>query len=81
MRALASEWLRPMLGASPTRQAEVLPRLFAMVERQTAHSFAAQVKALLGRPDARRVLPTMSVPTLLMSATGDTWSPISHIKK
>ena len=49
-----------------------------MVERQTAQSFAAQIKALLERPDAAVVLPTIQVPTLLASGTADTWSPLAQ---
>jgi pimeloyl-ACP methyl ester carboxylesterase len=76
MSALADEWLPPMMGASKARVAQAMPALHAMVERQTVESFAAQVKALLERPDASVVLPTIDVPTLLASGTADTWSPL-----
>jgi pimeloyl-ACP methyl ester carboxylesterase len=76
MSAVAADWLPPMMGASKARVAEVMPKLQAMVERQTAESFAAQTKALLERPDAVGVLPTIDVPTLLASGTADTWSPL-----
>jgi ketosteroid isomerase-like protein len=46
-----------------------------MVERYSPDGFAAQIRALLTRPDATPVLATLQVPTLLLSATGDTWSP------
>jgi pimeloyl-ACP methyl ester carboxylesterase len=78
MSALADEWLPPMMGASPSRLAQVMPKLKEMVERQTAESFAAQITALLERPDAAPVLPTIGVPTLLASGTADTWSPLSQ---
>jgi len=65
-----------MMGASLARAAQVMPKLQAMVERQSAESFAAQTRALLARPDAVRVLPTINVPTLLASGTADTWSPL-----
>jgi pimeloyl-ACP methyl ester carboxylesterase len=76
MSAVAAAWLPPMMGASKARVAQVMPKLQAMVERQTAESFGAQTKALLERPDAVRVLPTIEVPTLLASGTSDTWSPL-----
>ena len=76
MSAVAADWLPPMMGASPARVAQVMPKLLQMVERQTVQSFAAQTKALLERPDAVRVLPTIEVPTLLASGTADTWSPL-----
>ena len=78
MGALAAQWLPPMMGTSPDRIAEILPGLMAMVERQTLQSFQGQIRALLERPDARYLLPTINVPTLLMSATGDHWSPLSQ---
>lgn len=76
MSAVAADWLPPMMGASLARVAQVMPKLRDMVERQTAESFGAQTKALLARPDAVRVLPTIKVPTLLASGTADTWSPL-----
>jgi pimeloyl-ACP methyl ester carboxylesterase len=78
MSAVAADWLPPMMGASPARVAQVMPKLQAMVERQTAESFGAQTKALLERPDAVRVLRTVNVPTLLASGTADTWSPLTQ---
>jgi pimeloyl-ACP methyl ester carboxylesterase len=78
MAALAAEWLPPMMGASPARVAQVMPTLVAMVQRSTPDSFAGQINALLQRPDARSVLPSIKVPTLLLSGTNDTWSSLSQ---
>jgi pimeloyl-ACP methyl ester carboxylesterase len=78
MAALAAEWLPPMLGASPGRVAQLMPALTAMVERSTPDSFAGQIEALLRRPDARPVLATITVPTLLLSGTNDTWSSLTQ---
>lgn len=78
MAALAAEWLPPMMADAPARTARLLPRLSAMIERSTPHSYAGQINALLRRPDALSVLPTISVPTLLLSGSEDTWSPISQ---
>jgi pimeloyl-ACP methyl ester carboxylesterase len=78
MAALAAEWLPPMMGASPARVAQVMPTLVAMVQRSTPDSFAGQINALLQRPDARSVLHSINVPTLLLSGTNDTWSSLSQ---
>lgn len=78
MTALAAEWLPPMLGAQPARRAQVMPGLVAMVERQTPASFAAQITALLDRPDAESVLPLVRVPSLLAGGTADNWSPLAQ---
>ncbi len=75
MEALAAEWLPPMMGAPAERIAQVMPQLIDMVKRNTAQSFAGQIRALLERPDARTVLPNIRVPTLLLSGSADRWSP------
>jgi pimeloyl-ACP methyl ester carboxylesterase len=76
MAALAAEWLPPMMGASQLIVEKLMPRLNAMVERATPQSFAAQTVALLERPEAASVLPTIDVPLLLLSGTADKWSPL-----
>jgi pimeloyl-ACP methyl ester carboxylesterase len=77
MSALAAEWLPPMMAAG-ARSAELMPRLTAMIERSTPDVYAGQVNALLNRPDALPVLPMIDVPTLLLSGSEDTWSPVSQ---
>src|SRR5450631_844901 len=78
MSALAAEWLPPLMAGGTSRTAELMPRLMAMVERSTPDSYACQIHALLNRPEALPVLPTIGVPTLLLSGSEDTWSPISQ---
>lgn len=80
MAALAAEWLPPMMGrpAGGEERIALMQRLTKMVERQTAESFAAQVQALLNRPDAEPLLPAIRVPALLLSGSQDTWSPVSQ---
>ncbi len=75
MQALAAEWLPPMLNNAAPVRPDIQTRLVAMVERGSPASFAAQIRALLTRSDATPVLATLRIPTLLLSATGDTWSP------
>jgi pimeloyl-ACP methyl ester carboxylesterase len=77
MSVLAAEWLPPMM-AGGSRTAELMPRLIAMVERSTPDSYAGQINALLNRPETLTVLPTIGIPTLLLSGSEDTWSPISQ---
>jgi pimeloyl-ACP methyl ester carboxylesterase len=64
--------------AGGARMADLMPRLMAMVERSTPESYAGQINALLNRPEALPVLPTIAVPTLLLSGSEDAWSPISQ---
>jgi pimeloyl-ACP methyl ester carboxylesterase len=78
MSALAAAWLPPMMAQAPVQTAALMPRLTAMIERSTADSYAGQVHAMLNRPDVLAVLPTIGVPTLLLSGSEDTWSPVSQ---
>ena len=76
MAALAAEWLPPMMARPAAFDRRlIMQRLTSMMESQTPASFAAQVQALLNRPDAEPLLPTIRVPSLLLSGTEDTWSP------
>jgi pimeloyl-ACP methyl ester carboxylesterase len=78
MSALAAEWLPAMMSKDAARTQELLPRLTAMIERWTPNAYAAQVSAMLHRPEAMSVLPTIRVPTLLLSGSDDAWSPVSQ---
>jgi pimeloyl-ACP methyl ester carboxylesterase len=78
MAALAAAWLPPLMGAPPDRVAQVWPALQAMVARASPASFAAQINALLLRADARPVLSSVTVPTLLLTGSNDTWSSLSQ---
>jgi pimeloyl-ACP methyl ester carboxylesterase len=78
MTALAESWLPAMLNAENSTDPAILRQLTAMVERATPASFEGQVNALLNRPDATAVLERVDVPTMLLSATGDRWSPVTQ---
>ena len=67
-----------MLGSDASRRAELMPRLTAMIERCSVADYAQQVHALLHRPDALAILPTISIPTLLLSGSHDTGTPMSQ---
>jgi pimeloyl-ACP methyl ester carboxylesterase len=64
-----------ILETAPRR---LWPALEAMVERATPASFAAQINALLLRADARPVLSSITVPTLVLTGSNDTWSSVSQ---
>ncbi len=78
MSALAAEWLPPMMGSDTARAAELMPRLRAMIQRFTAEEYAGQVSAMLNRPEVLSLLPSIAVPTLLLSGSDDAWSPVSQ---
>jgi pimeloyl-ACP methyl ester carboxylesterase len=75
MRAMARQWLPPMIN--PARRgdhalAEIIIEMFA---RKNPEIFEAQIRALLSRTDATAVLETIRCPALLVSGREDTWSP------
>ena len=46
-----------------------------MLERSNTEQFAAQIRALLARPDAGPLLPGITCPTLVLTGREDLWSP------
>jgi pimeloyl-ACP methyl ester carboxylesterase len=49
--------------------------IIEMMSRKTPAIFAAQVRALLARPDATTVLDQIRCPALLLTGQEDGWSP------
>ncbi|SBS25223.1 Proline iminopeptidase [Marinomonas aquimarina] len=75
---LASDWLRPMMSPQGLRNAPLMAKLEQMVSAYSVAQFEGQIRALLNRPDAQSILPTIQVPTLLLSGSEDTWSPVAQ---
>lgn len=74
MRAMAEQWAKPMVH--PSRHGTPLfEAVLAMLERSSAEQYAAQINALLHRPDAAPVLSTIACPTLVLTGREDLWSP------
>lgn len=77
MRAMGREWARGMVH--PDRlDTPLFDEILAMIERSTAERFAAQIEALIRRPDARGVLAGLRCPTLIACGRQDAWSPFSR---
>jgi pimeloyl-ACP methyl ester carboxylesterase len=74
MRAMAQQWARGMVGPSH-QDGPVFEAVLAMLERAGPAQYAAQIQALIHRPDATALLPTITCPTLLLCGEHDTWSP------
>ncbi|MFT4161732.1 alpha/beta fold hydrolase [Shinella sp.] len=74
MRAMGRQWARGMVHADQWDSA-VFENILDMVGRFTIEQFEAQIRALLDRPDATQLLPTIRVPTLLVCGREDAWSP------
>jgi pimeloyl-ACP methyl ester carboxylesterase len=77
MRAMGRQWARGMVHPSRLESA-VFTQILDMIERRTPDIFAAQIAALLGRPDAREVLRSLRCDTLLLCGRDDAWSPLAR---
>lgn len=74
MRTMASDWARGMVH--PSRfGSPVWTAILDMFERKTPAIFEAQIRALLGRPDAGAQLAAIRCPALLLTGSHDAWSP------
>ena len=74
MRNMGSLWARGMVHPDQ-RSSPVFESILDMLERSSPAQFEAQINALLTRPDAAPLLPTISCPTLVLCGREDSWSP------
>jgi len=75
MRAMATQWLPPMIHPDRRTDLALVNTIIDMFARKTPDVFAAQIRALLGRPDATGVLEQIRCPTLFLTGREDGWSP------
>jgi pimeloyl-ACP methyl ester carboxylesterase len=78
MHAMAVAWARGMVHQDRLADTAFMQRIYAMIARKTPEHFAAQIRALLNRPDACDVLGKIRCPTLVLCGLQDTWSPFSR---
>jgi pimeloyl-ACP methyl ester carboxylesterase len=78
MRVMARTWLQGMVYPPRLTDEELVEPILDMFERRTPDQFALQIKALLTRPDAASVLPTLQCPTLVLCGREDAWAPPSR---
>jgi len=74
LAAVAREWLPPMVHPAVVGT-PVFAQMVAMVLRSSPGRFAAQVQALLHRPDGEAPLRAARGPLLLLCGEQDRWSP------
>ena len=77
MRVMGQEWARGMVHPDHL-DTPVFADILAMIERSTPNQFAAQIEALVHRPNARGVLAALRCPTLLACGRQDAWSPLAR---
>lgn len=78
MRVMGEEWLKGMLHPERLSNAKLWETIIAMIMRKNEAIFAAQIKALLERPDANPILPQINCPTLVLAGREDSWSPVGE---
>jgi len=78
MEALAERWLPPMVHPDRLGDDVLMTALTEMVLRNDAARHECHIRALLNRPEAEAVLPTITCPVLLMVGRQDSWSPLSQ---
>jgi len=78
MGALAAAWLPPMIHPDRRKDAAFMQPLIDMVLRANPELHERQIRALVNRPDARPVLPTIRCPALIACGRDDEWSPVAQ---
>ena len=78
MRSMAKVWAQGMVHPSRLKDAELMNGIYDMLARKTPEHFAAQIDALLNRPDAADVLAAIRCPTLIACGEQDSWSPFAR---
>lgn len=73
--AMARHWVRGMLHRDRLHDAPLVEEIVQMFGRKSVDIFAAQIRALLARPDAQELLPAIRVPALVLTGEQDTNSP------
>ncbi|OYY90331.1 MAG: alpha/beta hydrolase [Sphingomonas sp. 28-66-16] len=73
--ALVDRWLPPMVAPARAGDADLVAPLHRMCVDSGVEAFAAQVGALLGRPEVETLLPEIDCPTLVATGSLDSWSP------
>jgi pimeloyl-ACP methyl ester carboxylesterase len=78
MRPMARAWARGMVHPDRLADAALMESIHAMLGRSNPLVFAAQINALLNRPDRTGLLRTINVPTLVLCGREDSWSTLER---
>jgi len=73
--ALVDRWLPPMLSAAHRDDPASVEPLREMCIAAGVAVYAAQIKALLNRPEVETLLPAITCPVLIAVGSDDAWSP------
>lgn len=75
MRALAEQWIPPVLHPSRRQEAALVGPMIEMWCRATPADHEAQITAALNRRDERPRLAAIACPTLVLGGADDPWAP------
>jgi pimeloyl-ACP methyl ester carboxylesterase len=78
MRQMGADWAEPMVHPSRASDPRLMDAILDMIARKTPEIFAAQIRALLNRPDATGLLGKIQCPALVLCGRQDSWSVLSH---
>jgi pimeloyl-ACP methyl ester carboxylesterase len=75
MAAMAARWVQGMVWKPRLGESALISSVIDMFARSSADIFAAQIRALLARPDASGLLPDIRCPALVLCGEDDAWAP------
>lgn len=78
MVAMGRDWARGMVHPARLQDETLMGAILAMLGRASAEQYAAQIHALLARPDRGALLAEIQVPTLVLCGREDSWSPLAR---
>jgi len=73
--ALVDQWLPPMVAPAREQDSALMTPLHVMAVDQGVEVYAAQIEALLDRPEVESLLPSLACPVLVAVGSEDRWSP------
>ncbi len=78
MATMAERWVQGMVWKPRLAEKPLIDGIVAMFARGSARVFAAQIRALIARPDAGELLPRIACPTLVLCGEDDSWAPAAR---
>jgi pimeloyl-ACP methyl ester carboxylesterase len=78
MRAMGIRWVQQMVHPNRLSDAVLMESILDMICRKNPAIFAAQIRALLSRPDAEPALKAVRCPTMILCGRQDAWNPLAR---